>query len=349
MRGSRRNPETCRRRDLLFVLLTGTAMLVSMLATTFASATATSNQIVRLESSVSAKNNSGDAATTSPTFSVQRPGDLVLAMISSDGPLDHMQTVHAVKDSTNSLRFHLLARANQLAGDAEVWGAVARQSIGRDQTTATVRASGYHALLTVSVIMGNSPWFPVGATSTKSRPRGAPSLRMGMTTSNSMVVGVGHDWDNAVPRTVLPGQWLIRQDLDTRTGDTSWVQCTASGATRGKTTVSFGDSNPTRDQFNLAAIEVQGATSSPPGPTTTDPSTTGPVTTPPPTTSPPTTHSPSTTTTPTTTPPTTTPPTTTPPTTTPTTTPPSPPPPPPSGSGPTGPCYYGNFSHGLPS
>jgi hypothetical protein len=69
------------------------------------------------------------------------------------------------------------------------------------------------------------------------------------------VWAVGNDWDNAIARTVGPGQTLVNQFLSP-SGDTFWVQRQAEPTPAGGTTVVINDTAPTTDRWNLALVEV---------------------------------------------------------------------------------------------
>ena len=75
-----------------------------------------------------------------------------------------------------------------------------------------------------------------------------------------MILGVGNDFDNATARTLGTGQILIHQNL-TSTGDTYWVQMLSSPVALSGTTATLNDTAPTKDRFNLAAVELLAALS----------------------------------------------------------------------------------------
>jgi hypothetical protein len=77
----------------------------------------------------------------------------------------------------------------------------------------------------------------------------------------SWVWGVGNDWDRAVARTPVSGQILQQQWVDTRVGDTFWVQSTG-GPQAAPGIVTLHDNAPTNDRWNMTAVEITAA----PGP-----------------------------------------------------------------------------------
>jgi hypothetical protein len=72
--------------------------------------------------------------------------------------------------------------------------------------------------------------------------------------ANSLVIGVGNDWDSAISRTPGPNQTVVHQYLST-TGDTYWVQEATSLSPAG-TLVTVNDTAPTTDRYNLSICEI---------------------------------------------------------------------------------------------
>jgi hypothetical protein len=85
-------------------------------------------------------------------------------------------------------------------------------------------------------------------------------------------VGVGNDWDNAVPRTLGANQQLLHQWVDTGTGDTYWMQAASAATPAVNTVVTLNDmAPPTADRWNFSAVEVLAAGAPPPPPDATPP------------------------------------------------------------------------------
>ena len=80
---------------------------------------------------------------------------------------------------------------------------------------------------------------------------GAPSASLVTTRNNSMVFGVGNDYDNAIARTLGTGQTLMHQYL-TSVGDTYWVQRRTSPTPLAARAVTINDTAPTSDRYNLS-------------------------------------------------------------------------------------------------
>jgi hypothetical protein len=97
----------------------------------------------------------------------------------------------------------------------------------------------------------------IGATGSNNSLSGAPTASLTTTRANSLVVGVGSDWDQAVARTVGPNQTIVSQFLATD-GDTFWVQRQNGLIAASGTVVTINDTAPTTDRFNLTICEVRG-------------------------------------------------------------------------------------------
>jgi hypothetical protein len=74
------------------------------------------------------------------------------------------------------------------------------------------------------------------------------------TQSNSWVIGVGNDWDNAIGRTAGSNQTIIHQYL-APVGDTFWVQMVNTLSPAG-TAATVNDTAPTGDRYNLTICEI---------------------------------------------------------------------------------------------
>jgi hypothetical protein len=72
------------------------------------------------------------------------------------------------------------------------------------------------------------------------------------------VFAVGHDWDNAIERTLGSNQVMLHQYLDTAAGDTAWSQYTGQVTGPTGTVVTLNDTAPTSDRWDMAAVELRG-------------------------------------------------------------------------------------------
>jgi hypothetical protein len=196
----------------------------------------------------------GRGPVTTSAFHTGSSAELLLALVGSDGPLSGGQSVTV---SGAGLTWKLVQRANESAGDAEIWEATASSVLSNATVTATQSIKGYDEFLNVVSIQGTAG---TGAAAGASAQSGAPQVTLTTTQPQSLVFGVGNDYDNAISRTVGPNQVILSQWLDTSTGDTYWSQNTSTQAGPAGTSVTLNDTAPTTDRWNLAAVEVIPAT-----------------------------------------------------------------------------------------
>jgi hypothetical protein len=96
----------------------------------------------------------------------------------------------------------------------------------------------------------------IGATAGANAANGAPTGSLVTTRADSIVLGVGNDFDNAISRTVGAGQTILHQYL-TPAGDTYWMQRINSPIAMAGVQVTLNDTAPTTDRYNLALVEVR--------------------------------------------------------------------------------------------
>jgi hypothetical protein len=98
----------------------------------------------------------------------------------------------------------------------------------------------------------------IGAIGSGHASSGAPTATLKTTHNNSLVVGVGNDYDGATLRTPAAGQAVVHQSLSS-TRDTYWVQILNGPTLRSGTGVTVSDSAPRSDQYNLSICEILAA------------------------------------------------------------------------------------------
>jgi hypothetical protein len=192
----------------------------------------------------------GTSVASTGAFQTVIPGETLLAFVSSDGPQVGHQSAEV---SGGGLTWKLASRANASPGDAEVWEAMATTATTISSITATLTAAGYDESLSV-VAMEAADGF--GATAHASGSSGAPHLTLKTEAATSLVFAAGNDWDHAVSRKLPVGWVMLDQWLNTDTGDTYWSQYTNQPTGKAGTSVSVGDTAPTNDHWNLAAVEL---------------------------------------------------------------------------------------------
>jgi hypothetical protein len=128
--------------------------------------------------------------------------------------------------------------------------------------TAIVAISAFSSIAVVSFrgvnTSGTNGSGAVGATGAGSAASGAPTASLVTTANNSLVVGVGFDWDGAAARTLGPGQTMIHQYLRANIG-TFWMQRRSTITPASGTTVTINDTAPTNHRYNLTICEVLAA------------------------------------------------------------------------------------------
>lgn len=201
---------------------------------------------------------------TSPPVTTASSGELLLALVSTDGPKQPTQTVTAV--SGGGLTWTRAARANAAWGAAEIWQAYAAVPVTAATVTATLGNTNYDGSITVVGFTGARP--AVGATAAQAATSGAPGVSLTTTAAGSVVWGVGHDWTHAAVVAAVSGQALAGQFLDTAVHDTSWSQQTGPISTAG-TAVAVAVTGPTADRWDMTAVEVVPAPEKPTGQPTT--------------------------------------------------------------------------------
>jgi hypothetical protein len=102
---------------------------------------------------------------------------------------------------------------------------------------------------------GTSGSGAIGATGTGNANPGAPTASLVTTKTNSLVVGVGNDWDRATARTAGANQTIVHQFISVGSGDTYWVQSANTPVASG-TVVTISDTAPVNDRYNLSICEV---------------------------------------------------------------------------------------------
>jgi len=200
---------------------------------------------------------SGTTTTSTPPFSTSEPGEVLLAFADSDGPASGGQTLNV---SGGGLSWSLVKRANAQAGDAEIWTATAVGSLLNASVTATATDTGYVQSLTVIALSGAAG---VGDSTTASAGTGAPAISLTSTAAGSVALATGNDWESAIVRTLGSGQALLQQTLETGAGDTFWTQYATAPSSASGQTMTLDDTAPTKDRWNLAAIEVLPAATGP--------------------------------------------------------------------------------------
>jgi len=205
------------------------------------------------------------SSNTTPSFSTAAANELLLAFISSDNTSAPNTAVTGISGA--GLTWQLVQRTNVQLGTAEIWRAFAPSPLTNVAVTAGLSQSVVTSMSVLSFTgvdtTGTNGSGAVGANKSASAPSGAPSATLITTRSNSWVLGVGNDFDNAIARTPGANQALVQQYL-TSAGDTYWVQKQNSMTPLSGTSVTINDTAPTGDRYNLSIVEVLPTTAPPP-------------------------------------------------------------------------------------
>jgi hypothetical protein len=204
----------------------------------------------------------GTASTTivSPALSTASANELLLAFIASDyQPSQSSTNVSVTGIAGGGLTWVLVQRANAQSGTAEIWRAFAPSKLTSVTVTATLSQSVQSSMTIVAFAgvdtTGTNGSGAIGAVIATNSSKGAPTGTVTTTRNNSWVVAAGDDYDNAISRTLGPGQTLIHQYLSP-INDTYWSQRETNTTPVAGTAVTINDTAPTTDRFNLAIAEV---------------------------------------------------------------------------------------------
>jgi hypothetical protein len=96
----------------------------------------------------------------------------------------------------------------------------------------------------------------IGASTSANKAAGAPTASLVTTRANSLVFGVGNDFDGATAHTVGAGQTMVHQVLS-GVGDTYWVQRVTNPVAASGATVTVNDTAPTAHRYNLTICEIR--------------------------------------------------------------------------------------------
>jgi len=208
---------------------------------------------------VSGDQGSPKTSVKTGTFSTSSANELLLAFVSVDGPPAGGGKNTVTKLTGGGLTWQLVVRSNAQLGGAEIWRAFAPTILTNVSVIATLSKSFESSLTVVSFkgvdTSGVNGAAAIGAIQVRSASSGGPSATLVTTRNNSLVFGVGNDWDHAVARTVGPNQALVHQFL-APVDDTYWVQRFLNPIPVSGTNVTLSDFAPTADQWNLAVVEI---------------------------------------------------------------------------------------------
>jgi beta-lactam-binding protein with PASTA domain len=232
--------------NVALVVSTGTAPVV---ATTVSRNTITPNTII-----------------TSPAFAVSA-NTLLVAFISADGPattpatpLNQRQNVNSMNNNASlpNLTWTRAAQANAQAGTAEIWWAFAPTARASMTVNALFRFSAT-ASMTVVGYTGAANSLTGAATAIASKTTGVagdPTASITSTRANSLVFGVGVDWDNARTITAGAAQTKLNQSTTAIT-DTYWSQRANNPVPLAGVPITLSATGTGTDRWNFAVVEIR--------------------------------------------------------------------------------------------
>jgi hypothetical protein len=217
---------------------------------------------IAVDVNTSTDRTSSGTAVTSPVFSTAAGNELLLAFVAADYLSGTNTTVRSL--AGGGLTWVLAARTNGQRGTSEIWRAFATTALSNVTVTATLSQTVVSSLTVMSFTGVNASGAngsgAIGSTGSGSALSGAPTASLVTVGNNSWVLGVGNDYDNAIPRAPAPGQSIVHQALPS-VGDTYWVQMVVGGVPAAGTTVNVNDTAPVADRYNLSIVEVLAAPS----------------------------------------------------------------------------------------
>ena len=199
----------------------------------------------------------GTGPRTTPAFSTASAGDVLVALVGSDGPTTGTNTQNMTVSGAG-LTWTRVQRAATSRGVAEIWTATAPTALSNVTVTSTqsvtvVLGGPVNQSLTVVAFANASG---IGASNIKSAASGAANVSLVAQAAGSLVFGVGNDFDQAIARTVGAGQTKLHEFL-APTGDTFWMQRANAATSAAGVTVTLNDTAPTADQWNFAIVEIK--------------------------------------------------------------------------------------------
>ena len=222
--------------------------------------TATAWASIGIDVSTSKGQGSASNIVSTSAFATSAGNELLLAFISADSTASPNTTV--TKVSGGALTWALVERTNVQKGTAEIWWAFAPSALSGVTVTATLSQKVDSSLTVMSFTgvntSGTNGSGAIGAVGSGSANPGAPTATLVTKGNGSLVVGVGDDWDNSIPRTPGTGQTIVNQ-YPAPVGDTYWVQMQNSPILLSGTTVTMNDTAPTGDRYNMSIVEVLAA------------------------------------------------------------------------------------------
>ncbi len=235
---------------ILFLIATLALLVVSPAA----------NASISRDQTISYDQSSPSSTVTTPAFTTKYTQEVLLAFVSTGKVTSPNTTVVSV--TGGGLTWVLVQRTNNQYGTSEIWRAFSPGILTYAKVTANLSQSVSSSITVMSYLgvntSGTNGSGAIGAVGSGYAASGAPNASLITTGSNSVVIGVGNDFDAAIARTPAQGQTLFHQNLSAN-GNTFWVQKLVSQSAGAGASISISDSAPTSDQYNLTICELLAA------------------------------------------------------------------------------------------
>ena len=199
----------------------------------------------------------GTGARTTPAFSTTAAGDVLVALVGSDG-LPTGANTQTLTITGGGLTWTRVQRAATSRGVSELWTATAPAVLTNVTVTSTQSVTLFNgapinqSLLVVAFKNASA----VGATVAASNVSTNATASLVPQATGSVVYGVGNDFDRAVARTVGAGQTKLHEFL-APTGDTFWMQSLNATTTAGTSVTLNATAAGAADQWNFAIVEIK--------------------------------------------------------------------------------------------
>jgi beta-lactam-binding protein with PASTA domain len=200
----------------------------------------------------------GTGARTTPAFSTTTAGEVLIALIGSDGPTTGANTQN-ITVSGAGLTWTRVQRAATSRGVAEIWTATAPAVLtgvtvtSTQSVTAVLGGPVNQSLLVIAFTNASG----VGATTAASGVSVNATATLVTQAAGSLVFGVGNDFDRAVARTAGAGQTKLHEFL-APTGDTFWMQSVNAASTAAAQSITVNATAAgAADQWNLSIVEIK--------------------------------------------------------------------------------------------
>jgi hypothetical protein len=201
-------------------------------------------------------------SVTTAAFSTTSANELLLAMVGADVS-NASGTNNSVTSVTGAgLTWVLVRRTNTQRGTAEIWRAFATAPLTNVTVTANLAMSNVSSITVMSFrgvnTSGTNGSGAIGNTGTGSGATGTPTASLVTLGSNSLVVGMGEDWNAAPSVTAAASQTIVHQKAVPNLA-TFWAQRQNATTPAVGTTVTINDTVPTNHQYNLTISEILAA------------------------------------------------------------------------------------------